>query len=258
LRDILGRAQRATLARFARSNVLLGFDYDGTLAPIVTDPARAAMRSKTRDLLERLARIYPCIVISGRSRRDVLRRLEGAPIAQVVGNHGIELHRPAGEYRALVRRWEATLRERLNGLPGVTVEDNGASVAVHYRRSTRKMRSREEVLRATVGLPRARVFGGKDVVNVVPRHAPHKGTALETERVRLGCVKAIYVGDDETDEDVFALRRPERFLTIRVGRTRSSRAGFCIRSQEDVDALLKELLVLRNPWAVSGLSSRRS
>jgi trehalose 6-phosphate phosphatase len=107
------------------------------------------------------------------------------------------------------------------------------------------MRSREAVLRATAGLPRARVFGGKDVVNVVPRRAPHKGTALETERIRLGCARAIYVGDDETDEDVFALRRPERFLTIRVGRIRSSRADFCIRSQEDVDALLQELLALR-------------
>jgi trehalose 6-phosphate phosphatase len=253
LRDILARAQRARLARFGRSNVLLAFDYDGTLAPIVSDPARASMRRTTRDLLDRLARAYPCVVISGRSRRDVLGLLEGARVVQVVGNHGIEPDRRAREYRALVRRWRATLRERLGGLAGVTVEDKGVSIAVHYRRSPRKMRSEEAVLRATAGLPRARVFGGKDVVNVVPRRAPHKGNALERERARLGCAKAIYVGDDETDEDVFSLRQAERFLTIRVGRKRGSRAGYCIRSQARIDALLRELLAVR----ASRPSSRR-
>lgn len=246
MRDILARAQRGTLARFTRSNVLLGFDYDGTLAPITADPACATMRRSTHDLLNRLARIYPCVIISGRSRHDVLRLLEDAGVAQVVGNHGIEPHRPAAEYRTLVRRWRAALRQRLQGLPGVTVEDKGLSISVHYRSSPRKMSSRNAVLRATAGLPRARVFGGKDVVNVVPRRAPHKGTALETERLRLGCVKAIYVGDDETDEDVFSLRHPERFLTIRVGRKRRSRAGHCIRSQAHIDGLLQALLTLRD------------
>jgi trehalose 6-phosphate phosphatase len=252
LKDILARAQRGTLARFAGSNVLLAFDYDGTLAPIVADPERATMRRSTHGLLNRLARIYPCVIISGRSRRDVRRLLEDARVAQVVGNHGIEPHRPTAEYRTLVRRWRAILCQRLQGLPGVTVEDKGLSISVHYRSSPRKMSSRDAVLRAVAGLHRARVFGGKDVVNVVPRTAPHKGTALETERLRLGCVKAIYVGDDETDEDAFSLRHPGRFLSIRVGRKRGSRADHCIRSQAYIDALLQALLALRDRPAGAG------
>ena len=54
---------------FAWSNVLLSFDYDGTLAPLVSAPARATMRVSTRHLLRRASRLYPCVVIRvGRKR----------------------------------------------------------------------------------------------------------------------------------------------------------------------------------------------
>jgi trehalose 6-phosphate phosphatase len=257
LKDILARSHRRVLADFARSNVLLAFDYDGTLAPIVCDPERAVMRRKTRRLLGRLARVYPCVVISGRSRREVKRMLDGVSLTQVVGNHGIEPHRRSREFRSLVRRWRAQLSDSLAGLGGVTVEDKGLSLTVHFRRSRRKIHSREAALRAAAALPRARVFGGKDVVNVVPRRAPHKGIALEAERDRLRCVKAIYVGDDETDEDVFSRGRRRRLLSIRVGAKGSSNASYCLRSQADIDALLDELLSLRErPPAVAPVRVR--
>ena len=53
------------------------------------------------------------------------------------------------------------------------------------------------------------------------------------------------MGDDETDEDVFALDRPGRLLGIRVGRKRSSSATYYVRTQADVDRLLRALLALR-------------
>jgi trehalose 6-phosphate phosphatase len=87
--------------------------------------------------------------------------------------------------------------------------------------------------------------GGKQVVNIVPARAPHKGAALERERARRRCTTAIYVGDDETDEDVFTLGRPEALLTIRVGRRRSSAAAYYLRSQREIDALLRALARLR-------------
>lgn len=260
MKDILARSQRRVLAEFAQSNVLLAFDYDGTLAPIVCDPERAVMRRRTRRLLGRLARVYPCVVISGRSRRDVKRMLDGVGVTQVVGNHGIEPHRPSREFRALVRRWRALLSGSLAGLGGVTVEDKGLSLTVHFRRSRRKIHSREAVFCAAAGLPRARVFGGKDVVNVVPRRAPHKGIALEAERDTLGCAKAIYVGDDETDEDVFSHGRRHRLLSIRVGAEASSKASYSLRSQAHIDALLHELLALRErtPAAASVRRGQRA
>ena len=83
------------------------------------------------------------------------------------------------------------------------------------------------------------------MLNILPAGAPHKGLALERARTRLGCDTAIYVGDDETDEDVFALDQPGQLLTVRVGPKQSSSAAYYIRTQADVDRLLRSLLAFR-------------
>lgn len=69
--DILALRNQPVLERYASSNLLVAFDYDGTLAPIVSAPDRAHMRPQTRRLLKGVARRYPCVVISGRSRDDL-------------------------------------------------------------------------------------------------------------------------------------------------------------------------------------------
>ena len=51
MKHLLAPAQRELLAQLSWSNVLLGFDYDGTLAPLVSDPERAELRPATRKLL---------------------------------------------------------------------------------------------------------------------------------------------------------------------------------------------------------------
>ena len=245
MRDILAPAGRDELRRFARSQTLVAFDFDGTLAPIVTDPDRAAMRPSTRRLLEGVARVYPCVVISGRSREDVGRRLRGAPLAGVVGNHGLEPWHAESRPTRGVRRWIPLLEEELGSIPGIAIEDKGLSIAVHYRQCRDKAKARARVLAAATRLGPARLLGGKQVLNILPAGAPHKGLALERARARLRCEAAVYVGDDETDEDVFALGRPGRLLGIRVGRKRSSSAAFYVRTQRDVDRLLRALLALR-------------
>jgi trehalose 6-phosphate phosphatase len=245
MRDVLAPTGRDELRRFAGSRTLVAFDFDGTLAPIVTDPDQAAMRPSTRRLLERVARAYPCVVISGRSRADVGRRLRGVPLAGVVGNHGLEPWHAKSRATRGVRRWIPLLEEELGAIPGIAIEDKGLSIAVHYRQCRDREKARARVLAAATRLGPARLLGGKQVLNILPAGAPHKGLALERARARLQCEAAVYVGDDETDEDVFALGRPGRLLGIRVGRKRSSSAAFYVRTQADVDRLLRALVALR-------------
>jgi trehalose 6-phosphate phosphatase len=247
MRNILAPRNRPLLARFAATNTLLAFDYDGTLAPIVGDPRRAAMRRRTRDLLAALAERYPCIVISGRARADACIRLRGVGVRAVVGNHGAETARAPNSFAPQVARWRARLARRLAQHPGVAVEDKGGSLAIHYRDSPEKRKARVAALRAAGDLGAIRIVVGKQVVNVLPEGSPHKGDALERERLRLGCDAAIYVGDDETDEDVFRLARAAHLLTIRVGAKRASRAAYCIRDQRQIDPLLAALARLRRP-----------
>jgi trehalose 6-phosphate phosphatase len=257
MRDLLAEANREVLEQYACSRTLLALDFDGTLAPIVDDPRRAAMRPSTRRLLRQAARAYPCVILSGRARADVARRVGGASVEAVIGNHGMEHGRlPAGAGRT-VRLWTRRLEGELGGLPGVAIEDKGASLAVHYRASRQKKRARARILEAAQRLGDVRLIGGKDVVNVLPAGAPHKGLALERARARFGCDTAIYVGDDDTDEDVFSLDQPGRLLAIRVGRRAASAAAYYLRSQRDVDRVLRRLVSLR-PKAGARVGSRSS
>jgi trehalose 6-phosphate phosphatase len=250
MKSILARVNREVLQQFAWSKVLLAFDYDGTLAPIVSKPERAAMRQTTRWLLEELARVYPCIVISGRAHRDALRRLHGVGMLEIVGNHGTEPRHATKKFADVVARWRPVLDERLSGLRGVKIEDKVYSVAIHYRQSRQKKLARNAILEAASMLGDVRLIGGTQVVNILPSGAPHKGIAIGRVRSRLRCDTAIYVGDDETDEDVFALDQPGQLLGIRVGRSRSSAAAYFIENQREIDELLRVLLRFRQGVSV--------
>src|SRR5688572_24199165 len=121
--DILSHSESDVLRSWVSSNVLLAFDYDGTLAPIVDDPADAFMSTATRELMWQLAQRYPVIVISGRAQPDALQRLRGVGPLEVVGNHGIEPRHAANRYVEQVRRWRYALDACVSALSGVVVED---------------------------------------------------------------------------------------------------------------------------------------
>jgi trehalose 6-phosphate phosphatase len=123
----------------------------------------------------------------------------------------------------------------------VWVEDKGLSLAVHYRQSSQKAEARRKILAATRCLEDVRVFGGKQVVNLIVDRASHKGEALAAERNRLGCDWVLYAGDDENDEDAFAL--DGNIVPVRIGRKLRSHARYYLRSQAEIDKLL-ELLAL--------------
>ena len=246
MKHILARANSSVFQQLAWSQVLLAFDYDGTLAPIVEDPEEAWMRPRTRALLAQVARRYPCAVISGRAQWDVLRRLRGIGVVEAIGNHGLEPSRSATTFVKQVREWLPKLERRLAELRGVDIEDKGLSLAIHYRRSREKRRARALIRRSTADLAKVRSISGKLVINLVPDGAPHKGIALQEARARFGCDTAIYVGDDETDEDVFALDEPGRLLSVRVGASVRSRAAYFIRNQKSIDAMLAALLSYRS------------
>lgn len=233
------------LDMFAWSNVLLAFDYDGTLAPLVAAPHRARMRVSTRRLLIRASKVYPCVVISGRAQGDALGRLRGVEVCRVVGNHGAEPSQEADAIRRRVRRWLPVLTTHLSRRQGVFIEDKGFSVSVHYRQARERVAARRAILKVAQSLPDVRLIGGKLVVNLLVPDAPHKGLALERERAHFACDTVVYVGDDETDEDVFQLDRPGRLLSIRVGQKRSSAASYYIRNQAEIDRLLETLIALR-------------
>jgi trehalose 6-phosphate phosphatase len=245
MRNILSEEARSVLDGVARERMLVVFDFDGTLAPLVDDPDAARMSDATRTLLRLVSLLYPCAVISGRSRCDVTPRLDGVPLVSIVGNHGAEAaHGPVDRsVRALVAGWADVARASLAGMEGIDVEDKGLSLAIHYRRASSQPEAELAVAAAARALKGARLFRGHAVVNVVPPYLHDKGAAVAGVLSRIGRGRAMYVGDDTTDEDAFRSNAVE--VSVRVGHSTASAAGYFIPTQPDIDDLLRALVGAR-------------
>jgi trehalose 6-phosphate phosphatase len=244
-RLILQKRHLPVLAGFAASNVLLAFDFDGTLAPIAPTPTAARMRPQTRRLLARAARVYPCVVISGRPLSDLTKRFRRIPVWHLVGDHGFEPLGGAAGPAAHVREWTAELRRRLPAAEGVVIEAKKNSVTVHYRQARDKQRVLNVIQEAVRHLENARAVAGAEAINLLPLGGPHKGVALQQARRVFACDTAIYIGDDATDEDAFMSAPHDRLLAIRIGTREPSRARYRLRSQLEIDRFLEMLIELR-------------
>ena len=245
MKPILSHAGTEVLLSLATDRALLAFDFDGTLAPLVEDRDSAAMRVETRRLLRTVSLLFPCAVISGRSREDLLSRLASVPLAAVIGNHGAEAGRGPLEHstRETVAQWREMLRRRLADTEGIEVEDKGFSIAVHYRHAMLQQAAKDRISVAVDELDGAAVVEGHSVVNVAPAGAPTKGDALEVLCRRLAVKRAAFVGDDLTDEEAF--RSSVVRVGIRVGEAPDSAAQYFVTGQGEVDALLRALIVAR-------------
>jgi trehalose 6-phosphate phosphatase len=245
MRHILARRNLPALETFAHSKVVVAFDYDGTLAPIRRDPARARLRPVTERLLGAVAQSYPCIVISGRGRTELEPLIGRIGFRQVIGNHGLEPSWGRPAYARRVHEWARQLQRRLPEQRGLVIEAKRYSLAIHYRDVARKREAVAAIKLAIGALRGVRNLGGIQAFNLVPAGAPHKGLALERAMSRFGCDRAIFVGDEATDEDAFRSGSSDRLLSIRVGVRRASAARYYIKAQSEIDLLLRKLLERR-------------
>lgn len=244
--SLFGKTGSAVLEAFTFTHTLYAFDFDGTLARIVRAPENARMGAKTEALLRRLAELAPVAIVSGRSVADLRKRIPFEP-AYLVGNHGLEGLGTKKDSLARAASICAGWKRELEATPwaaGVEIEDKEYSLALHYRRARARAKGRRQLEEAVAALsPEPRVIKGKFVFNLLPPGAPHKGAAiLDLLRVS-GMRHVFYVGDDDTDEDVFGLAEQlGQAITVRVGRKRDSHAGYYIERQAQIDRLLRLLI----------------
>lgn len=202
----------AAVRRIAATPMLLvGCDYDGTVAPIVADPARAVPLPAAMDALHGLAALPATAValVSGRARADLAALSRAGAALHLVGSHGTEfgdglvLPAPAA---ALRRRLVAGLRTLVDGADGVLLEEKPVSIAVHVRNAPSAVANR--VLRAVAAGPATwdgvESTVGKQVweLAVIPTS---KGAGLGVLREEVGATAVVFLGDDVTDEKAFAV-----------------------------------------------------
>jgi trehalose 6-phosphate phosphatase len=244
----LSRAGERALEALSGRRLLAAFDFDGTIAPIALRPEQVVTPPGARAALERLRGLCPIAIISGRARDDVLARI-GVEVDFVVGNHGIEglpgAEREMAECRAVAREWLLQLRRCPDPAlhePGVFVEDKALSLAVHFRQARDAARAKRALPALLQALrPAPRIVTGKCVFNLLPPSSVDKGTALLRLMEVTQAEAALYVGDDDTDEDVFALHEAA-LLSVRVGRSDASHARFYLRAPQEIPRLVDLLI----------------
>lgn len=244
MKYLFSRGGLACLQAYLTENTLLAFDFDGTLAPIVKRHERAALPALTARLLKKLSGRAPVALLSGRELKDLKSRVP-FPLLAWVGNHGME-GVPGGKPRArnekIVAKWAAALGGSLPAIPGTELEHKRYSLTLHYRASKKPAQAQRALLAAAEALkPAPHILPGKKVINLLTPGHTNKGAALQALLRAHEFEKAIFVGDDDTDEDVFRLQDP-RIFSARVGRKHESLAQAYLKDQGEIDVLLKWLL----------------
>ena len=256
--EIASRIRRA-------HRIFLLTDFDGTLTPIVERPEDAILSKEIRDSLASLAKNHRYMVgiISGRDLRDLMSRVGVAGVTYA-GNHGLEIHGKGLSFvepiaqgmQSLLRVLHHALSVAFRGIEGVFVEDKGLTLSIHYRmaKDREEDRIKEIVDRITGPLHaggRVKVTTGKKVYEVRPPVAWDKGKAIEWLLARGGVRPGdntwpVFVGDDVTDEDGFAVVNRRNGISVFVGEPAAvSRAVYYLPSPQEVGVLLTRLVDIR-------------
>src|SRR6202795_4832882 len=227
-------------------------DIDGTLLDLAPTPREVWVPPGLAKTLNRLLEKTSgaLALVSGRSLNDI--DLIFAPAQfPAIGGHGAEM-RISTDNEAVATHappMDKELKRRLAAIaklsPGILLEDKGYSLALHYRLAPHA----EKAIYAAVSLIRAdlpnapiEVLPGKCVCEI-----KHSGVTkasgvrelmtLEPFRGR----RPFFIGDDVTDESVFAIMPDFDGLAFSVGRRAKGVAGH-FDAPSDVREFLAHLL----------------
>ena len=233
---------------------LLLLDYDGTLVPFAALPDLAFPDDELRTLLASLAGDPSCSVhvLSGRGRASLDAWLGDLPIG-LHAEHGFWARWPGEDWSSAplpateaLAEVEAMMVELVRRTPGTFVERKDASRVWHYRMAEPLLAVRrlDELRRRMVAVipPGLEILEGAKVLEVRGQGV-NKGAAARhiVERMAApdGNLAVLAIGDDRTDEELFAALGSEA-ITIRVGPGVTC-ARHRVEGPHDVRALLRGL-----------------
>jgi trehalose 6-phosphate phosphatase len=215
-------------------SIALLLDVDGTLIDIGPSPAGVHVSDELRALLATLSRQTDgaLALVSGRPIAD-LDRLFAPLELPAIGGHGAEMRLRAGKVTQGADPLPHDLRKQLADAAtpgsGIVVEDKGYSLALHYRNDPQH----EGRLRASIDAGRAAFPGEATEVQPgkfmfeVKRPGVNKGEAVRALMTQAPFAgrRPVFIGDDATDESVFALLPGLNGVGFSVGRQFAGLAG---------------------------------
>jgi trehalose 6-phosphate phosphatase len=209
-----------------RTSALL-LDVDGTIVDIAPRPDAVRVPVSLKDALTRLVAATDGAValVSGRLLADLDHLFAPLHLA-VVGGHGAELRLLDGA-QARTRKspqLDAELKRRLTALArdGVAAEDKGFSVALHFRQAPNREKSLRDAIAklcAEPWSPAVEILPGKAVMEIKPAgFTKATGVRALMQHAPFAGRRPIFIGDDTTDETVFAIMPEFDGIAFSVGR----------------------------------------
>lgn len=192
---------------------LLVLDFDGTLAPIVADPATAMAADGVVEALEALSQNYLMVaVVSGRPVDFLSEQLP--PSVYLSGLYGLESSEAAvRSTNPQAEQWQPVIQEAVErseaacgpgtALEGMDVEPKGLSLTLHARRRPNLEADVVDFARKLgleIGLD---VRCAKLSVEIHPPVPANKGTVLRSLVEKSGATRVMMVGDDLGDIAAF-------------------------------------------------------
>jgi trehalose 6-phosphate synthase/phosphatase len=249
----LNASTRKQIAKEYRSSQkrLLLLDYDGTLVPFVRDHALARPGHTVLSLLQSLASdpANHLVLVSGRDHKT-LESWFGDLSIHLVAEHGFLTRKAGDEWRAtkvIPGNWKSRLLPVLelfaDRLPGTTVEQKEYSLVWHYRGADPEQgepfaHELVDNLNALTGNVDIQVMQANKAIEVRVAGI-NKGTVARDLIAEGGYDFIFAVGDDRTDEDLFAVL-PERAYSVKVGAVHSY-AKYTCKDVEEVHKILSLL-----------------
>jgi trehalose 6-phosphate synthase/phosphatase len=244
-------------ARDAQRLVLL-LDYDGTLVSFIGIPELAAPGERLRELLRALAasRGTDVHLVSGRRKEQLDRWFADLPIG-LHAEHGLwSRPRPDRDW-AMMRDVPSEWKEKVRPImaqfsalvPGSFIEEKTATLAWHYRMAEEQFavhQSNEMYLHLTqvfANVP-VEVLQGDKVIEVRPHGVSKALVAQKVLREAPSGTLCIALGDDRTDEDLFAAL-PAESIAVHVG-PKPSAAPFRLSDVDAARALVEEIAKARS------------
>jgi trehalose 6-phosphate phosphatase len=241
---------RSLVPHLSQSAILL--DIDGTLLDLMPTPREVWVPPGLSKTLNRLLQRTngALALVSGRSINDV--DLIFAPdVFPAVGGHGAEMRiEPDSEsVAAHAPPMDKELKRRLAAIaklsPGILLEDKGYSLALHYRlapHAERAIYAAVSLIRADLPNAPIEVLPGKCVCEI--KHSGFTKASGVRELMTREPFKGrrpFFIGDDVTDETVFAIMPDFDGLAFSVGRRARGVAGH-FDAPSDVREFLTHLL----------------
>jgi trehalose 6-phosphate phosphatase len=224
--------------------VLVVTDYDGTIAPIVADPARARALPEA---VEQLSALVPLVrgvaVLSGRSEQS-LRSFLQLPGAVLIGENGIEALTP--EEHVHLRDFQVRARAAVARWPGVVIEAKPASLSVHFRSQPEVAVELEKVLADLIAGSGLMMVANRMVFDVQSRRGSKVLTMCRLiDEMQPAAV--MYAGDSRDDARVHRFLKAAPIETLCIG----------MESTEMPAGLFKNAdLILDGPPEMAALLSR--